>query len=111
MAEGLRYLHHNRIVHGELKPSNLLLSFSGNALLIDFNLAFDGPTAFYRLGGTPAYLAPEILSCLDAEGDAGKNHPPPRLISMRFEIVAWELLLGKLSIDPMSATLRLIFQG
>ncbi|KZT34021.1 kinase-like protein [Sistotremastrum suecicum HHB10207 ss-3] len=36
---GIRYLHHNGIVHGDIKPSNILMSDKGVPLLGDFGLA------------------------------------------------------------------------
>ena len=63
---GLAHLHARRVVHGDVKPENVLLTACGRALLSDFGCAslarpgpggLDAPRA--RVGGTPAFLAPE----------------------------------------------------
>ncbi|KAG8974683.1 hypothetical protein FRC05_007017 [Tulasnella sp. 425] len=39
IALGLRYLHNQDIIHGSLKPSNILVQDDGRAVLSDFSLA------------------------------------------------------------------------
>ncbi|KAG8949039.1 hypothetical protein FRC04_009113 [Tulasnella sp. 424] len=39
IALGLRYLHNQGIIHGSLKPSNILVQDDGHAVLSDFSLA------------------------------------------------------------------------
>ncbi|KAJ1300529.1 hypothetical protein OPQ81_005339 [Rhizoctonia solani] len=39
VAAGLAYLHENRIIHGDLKGANVVVSASGTARLADFGLA------------------------------------------------------------------------
>ena len=60
----LAFLHGEGIVHGDLKPSNLLLRAPGDVVLADFGAAvqIDRGASAARLGeagGTPLYLAPE----------------------------------------------------
>lgn len=35
-CRGLDYLHYNKVVHGDLKPENLLVSATGELKLADF---------------------------------------------------------------------------
>jgi serine/threonine-protein kinase len=63
VAAGLDYAHSHRIIHRDVKPSNILLDDDGTAVLTDFGLVlrFD-PGAEPTLGqsfGTPEYIAPE----------------------------------------------------
>ncbi|KAG8910427.1 hypothetical protein FRC01_006342 [Tulasnella sp. 417] len=39
IAQGLQYLHSEGIIHGSLKPSNILVQDNGSAVLSDFSLA------------------------------------------------------------------------
>ncbi|MBM4163552.1 MAG: serine/threonine protein kinase [Lentisphaerae bacterium] len=59
VAEGLRHASDEGMVHGDVKPENILL-FEGNvAKLVDFGLASVSGTASNEIWGTPYYIAPE----------------------------------------------------
>uniref|UniRef100_A0A182QR30 calcium/calmodulin-dependent protein kinase n=1 Tax=Anopheles farauti TaxID=69004 RepID=A0A182QR30_9DIPT len=63
---GVEYLHYQRIIHGDLKPANLLLSDSGSVKVADLGVCneFLGEDAAMNNGstaGTPAFRAPETL--------------------------------------------------
>lgn len=59
MASALEFIHANKIVHNDLKPSNILYSPARGAVLINFGLSFmDGNQT--STGGTPGYLPPEF---------------------------------------------------
>jgi serine/threonine protein kinase len=63
MADALHYAHQQGVIHRDVKPSNILLTNEGQALLTDFGvaLALDDP-ALTKAGhtvGTPIYMAPE----------------------------------------------------
>jgi hypothetical protein len=61
--EALASMHDAGLIHGDLKPSNLLVPASG-PLIIDFGMARDITRAGLPIpsgaGGTPAYMAPEL---------------------------------------------------
>jgi serine/threonine protein kinase len=76
LAEALDHAHSRDVAHGDVKPSNVLLSADGNPMLLDFNLARDGAPAHRGgpsgdLGGTLAYMAPERLQALACEHQGG----------------------------------------
>ncbi|TEB31935.1 kinase-like protein [Coprinellus micaceus] len=79
IASGMSYLHENKIVHGDLKGENILVSESGRACLVDFGLsklsdpALLGWTSIQTRstgnGGTTQWQAPEMFNA-DAEANA-----------------------------------------
>src|SRR5439155_14842985 len=63
LAEALDHAHRRGVGHGDLKPSNILLTADGHPMLFDFNLAVDwrSDVPVGDSGGTLAYMAPERL--------------------------------------------------
>jgi len=82
ICAGLRYLHEHGICHGDLKPSNVLLSDCGVPKLADFGLSV-GPSSANLAGGSATsarvglgsrgWVAPEILRPLLGEGALSHN--------------------------------------
>ncbi len=65
VARGLGYAHDRGIVHGDLKPANVLLSDDGHPLLLDFHLSKSvDDLENENVGGTLPYMSPEHLSSL-----------------------------------------------
>ena len=78
LAEALDHAFSRDVAHGDVKPSNILLSADGNPMLLDFNLARDGSPAgssglAHDPGGTLAYMAPERLRALAACWSGGRR--------------------------------------
>lgn len=67
LAEGLRYLIDNNILHRDLKPQNILLTDDYNIKIADFGFArkVDKNMLLNTLCGSPMYMAPEIINKQD----------------------------------------------
>ena len=89
LAEALDHAERRGVTHGDVKPSNILITADGTPMLFDFNLAVDWHAADSLdpgadLGGTLAYMAPERLRALGGEpagatpGDSSVNFSPRR---------------------------------
>ena len=60
ICHGLEAAHDREIVHGDLKPSNLMIDAQGRAKIMDFGLAnFSRRSGYREVAGTPDYMAPE----------------------------------------------------
>uniref|UniRef100_A0ACD5T7U4 Uncharacterized protein n=1 Tax=Avena sativa TaxID=4498 RepID=A0ACD5T7U4_AVESA len=60
MAAGLTYLHGESVVHGDVKARNVVLGADGRAKLADFGCARKSTAGQKIIGGTPAFMAPEV---------------------------------------------------
>jgi serine/threonine protein kinase len=77
ICDAAAYLHEHAIVHGDLKPSNVMVRADGTPKLLDFGTARlisggrDTSESFTRLMMTPAYASPEQMAGLgpSASGD------------------------------------------
>ncbi len=68
VADAIRYAHSRGLIHRDIKPENVMLGRFGEVLLADWGLAIshgsdewaDGVN--HSIGGTPAYMAPELAA-------------------------------------------------
>jgi len=62
-AEALTHLHSQDppVIHGDVKPANLILTKGGRVKLVDFGLS-SAPDAPRRRTGTPGFRAPELAA-------------------------------------------------
>lgn len=95
LAESLAYAHTKRILHGDLKPSNVLITAGGYPMLLDFNLAQDSQRDSARVGGTLPYMAPEQLQQLFIKPTEEPVYDT-RSEVFALGVILYELLTGKL---------------
>src|SRR5688572_21326485 len=74
VLRGLHYAHEHRIIHRDVKPSNIRLLEDGTAKIMDFGIAKLGSTGVTKAGmmvGTVHYMSPEQVRgrALDGRSD------------------------------------------
>ncbi len=82
----LAALHREHIVHGDIKPSNIMLKRTGSSIIIDIGSAFDERDPHPHQTCTPRYAAPEVL-------EGGTRTPQSDLASLGYVLI--ELLSGQ----------------
>lgn len=82
----LAALHREDLVHGDIKPSNIMLKRTGVAKIVDIGSAFEITSPPAARTCTPAYAAPEVL-------DGTECTPRSDLASLGYVLI--ELLSGR----------------
>lgn len=65
VAHAVQSLHERGVIHRDLKPANILVTPTGDVVIVDFGLAFNADAPIATLSqtdapiGTPAFMAPE----------------------------------------------------
>lgn len=103
IAYGLAYLHAYDIIHGDIKPSNILFNDEGQVRITDFGLSHSSSNTFLNFlarlffirkdlrGGTPAYMSPEQL----------KGIKPDKSVDIyALGVLLYELFTGSLPYSP-----------
>ncbi|KAL1358364.1 hypothetical protein HN51_003651 [Arachis hypogaea] len=105
ILHGLQHLHQHGIVHCDLKCKNVLLGSSGNIKLADFGCAkrVKDLKAAARLGGTPLWMAPEVLRNEQLDVSADIWSLGCTVIEMATGRYPWA---GEVS-NPMASVLRI----
>ncbi|AGA30430.1 serine/threonine protein kinase [Singulisphaera acidiphila] len=62
VVSALTHMHRRGVYHGDLKPSNIMLSKTGQVKLIDFGTAWIKGEEKNRIQGTPQFIAPEQVA-------------------------------------------------
>jgi serine/threonine-protein kinase len=100
ICRGVAAIHVSGTVHGDLKPSNILLGPASRVAIADLGLSrlFDhmGRAGAHPMAGTPAYMAPEFART-DLPG-----HLLQRSDIYAIGVIAYEMLTGEPPYDILS---------
>jgi len=108
LLDGLGAVHDAGLLHRDIKPDNIMLGQDSSAHLTDFSLAgLTGPsrlTGHQSLVGSPAYIAPELISGAPASAQSDLY---------AVGVVLYEALTGSnpFEMDDPIATLDRVRQG
>jgi len=96
LAEALEYTHSRGLCHCDVKPSNVLLTSGGRAMLFDFNLAAENQIQSDEIRGTIPYMSPEQLECIVKPEAPISRQVTPACDIFALGVTVYQLLSGRL---------------
>jgi serine/threonine protein kinase len=90
VGEGLAHAHERRVIHGDIKPQNVMVTHSGEVRILDFGTSGGSATAL-----TPAYASCDLLEGREAD---------PRDDLFALACMSYELLAGEHPFQHRRAT-------
>ncbi|KAG6811015.1 hypothetical protein H0H92_009356 [Tricholoma furcatifolium] len=112
VAQGLKFLHTNGMIHGDLKGKNILVNDFGRACIADFGLssisdkeilAWTSFSSAASKGGTSRYQAPELF---DENGEQQSNTTSSDMYA--WACVAYEIFAGEVPFVHMTRELAIM---
>lgn len=91
---GLAALHRENIIHGDVKPANIMIKRTGNVKIVDVGSAFEVENPPVHRLFTPSYASPEALQ-------RGELTPRSDLASLGYVLI--EMLSGRRLFDSRDA--------
>ena len=92
VSAGLAHSHARGVIHGDLKPANILIRNDGEPALLDFNLSSSDSRPAKFFGGTLPYMSPETFEALLL----GKGNSSTQADIYSIGVLMFEFLNGKL---------------
>jgi serine/threonine protein kinase len=90
LGAGIAHAHDRRVIHGDLKPQNIMVTNAGELRILDFGSSGDSPTTL-----TPAYASCELLEGRELD---------PRDDLFALACIAYELLAGEHAFQQRRST-------